>query len=101
MDEGRAGRGKTEQDWTSAGGDRTRDGTMGQEQPTGTSFIILKLFLLSFSFFFFPIASFLQSTPIGEAGWGVSNADGTTYCSYPPWEVGGATDVYLVECRHA
>ena len=39
---------------------------------------------------------FLQSTPTGEAGWGVSDAGGTTYRSHPPPEVGGATGVYSV-----
>ena len=81
MDKGRAGRGETEQDRTNGSGDRTWDGTEGR---TGTSFIIFKLFLLSFSFFFFSVASFLQSTMIGEAGWSVANAGGITYRLCPP-----------------
>ena len=35
----------------------------------------------------FRLPFFLQSTPTGEAGWGVSDADGTTYRSHPPREV--------------
>ena len=63
----------------------------GQEGPTGTSFIFFLIVstFLSFSFFFFPVASFLQSTAIGGAGRGVTDAGGTTYCLRPPQEVGG------------
>ena len=53
----------------------------------GTSFIIFEFFLLtllSFSFFLFPVASFLQSTTIGRTGWNVTDAGGTTYRSRPP-----------------
>ena len=93
MDKGRAGRGGTERDRTNAGGERNAGRYGRQERPTGTSSIIFKFFLLSSpshsSSLRLPL--FLQSTTIGGAGLGVTDAGGTTYCSRPPREVGGAT----------
>ena len=83
------GRNGTKRDRTNASGDRNEGRYGGKERPTGTSFVIFKFFLLSFSFFFFPVASFLQSTAIGGARWGVTNAGGMAYRSCPHQEVEG------------
>ena len=72
----------------------TRDGTGGQERPTGTPSNIFEFFLLSFSFSSFWLPLFLQSTPTGEAGWGMSDVGETTHRPCPPPEVGGATGMY-------
>ena len=59
----------------------TRDGTGGGRSDQ-------RVCSLSFSSSF-RLPLFLQSTTTGGAGWGVSKAGGTTYCSHPPREVGG------------
>ena len=58
-----------------------------------------KILSTLFSFFFFPVVSFLQGTTTGGAEWGVSDAGKTTYCLHPPREIEGATGMYLAICR--